>query len=261
MTNSKVSHISPLTHAEGKLIRSLARRKNRDDLSLFLAEGPKTVAELLRYFSCRLLVVKKELAEDYINMECLRVATEAELSRYSLQKAPQGVMGVFEKPAPTTCPDDYSLPLSLALDGIQDPGNLGTILRTADWMGIRTVFASPDTVDCFSPKVVQSTMGALGRVRVIYTDLPPLLEHLAASGTAVCGTFMQGENLYEADIPAPTLIVMGNEGNGIRPEVEEVCTRRLTIPRYVPESESSESLNVAIATAIVLAEMKRRTME
>ena len=250
-----------LSQNEGKLIRGLARRKNRDSSGLFLAEGPKVVDELLRYFSCRLLVVKDDLAANYENMSYLRMVTDTELSRLSQQKTPQGVIGVFEKPKQPEASHlsgCFSLPLSLALDGVQDPGNLGTILRTADWMGIHTIFASPDTADCFAPKVVQATMGALGRINVLYTELPPLLRTFSEQGVSICGTFMHGENLYKTDIQQPAVIVMGNEGNGIRPEVEAVCARRLTIPRFAPESESSESLNVAIASAIVLAEMKRR---
>lgn len=249
-----------LTKAEAKLIRSLAQKKYRDELQLFLAEGPKVVGELLRYFPCRMVVATAEWLAENKPACSKREVTETELSRLSLLKAPQDVLAVFGKPSESTT-EALKAPtsLALALDGIQDPGNLGTIIRTADWMGIRSIYASTDTADCYAPKVVQATMGALGRIRIHYGNLTDTLTRLQKEGLCICGTFMQGENLYEATIPTPAVIVMGNEGNGIRPDVETCCQRRLTIPRYAPEAESSESLNVAIATAIVCSELKRRT--
>ncbi len=255
---SPTPSLTPLTKAEGKLIRSLSQKKNRDAMGLFLAEGPKVVGELMHHFPCRLLVTTDVSAGYYIyNMECRRVTHRADLHRLSLLQSPQDVLAVFEKPTQTT-----NLPpladIALALDGVQDPGNLGTILRTADWMGIRTIYASTDTADCFAPKVVQATMGALGRVKVIYTNLRATLTHLTNEGATIYGTFMQGNNLFESHVARPAVIVMGNEGNGIRHEIEALCSSRLSIPRFAPANESSESLNVAVATAIVLAEIRRQ---
>lgn len=254
--------LARLTKAEAKLIRSLAMKKRRDETRLFIAEGPKVVSELLRYFPCRMVVVTEEIDTPYYNKETnahLRQATLDELRSLSLLQTPQHVIGVFEKPdigVSTSGETDFSL--AIALDGIQDPGNLGTILRTADWLNIRAIYASPDTADCYAPKVVQATAGALGRVQVEYCDLPTLLTQIKKRGVTVCGTFMQGENLYQTSTHEPAIIVMGNEGNGIRPDVETLCDKRLAIPRYTPKDDSGESLNVAVAAAIVCAELRRR---
>ncbi|MBP3227238.1 MAG: RNA methyltransferase [Bacteroidaceae bacterium] len=252
-----------LTRNEAKLVRSLALKKHRDATGLFLAEGTKCATELLRHFPCELLVATPEFLENppapLADIAPTQVAavTSEELRRLSLQQHPQQVLAVLRQPAAAAVPAPPD-GLALALDGVQDPGNLGTILRTADWFGVRTVYASPDTADSFAPKVVQATMGALGRVRVAYTPLAPLLAAFGAEGVAVCGTFMDGESLYETEIPRRAVVVMGNEGRGVRPETAAVCTRRLTIPRYTPAADGSESLNVATATAIVVGEVMRK---
>ena len=138
----------------------------------------------------------------------------------------------------------------------QDPGNLGTIIRLADWFGIEDIFCSTGTVDVFNPKTVQATMGAIARVKVHYCDLPKLISSL--KGIPVYGTFLDGNIIYSETLSANGLIVMGNEGNGISREVEALINRRLYIPNYPQERETSESLNVAIATAVVCAEFRRR---
>ena len=185
--------------------------------------------------------------------------TEEELTRASFLKTPQEVMAVFEYGDEGAC--DTSLPLTelcLALDEVQDPGNLGTIIRMADWFGIRHIYCSPATADAYNPKVVQATMGALARVRLHYTPLPALLDELKGQGVPLYGTFLDGEDLYEKSLTPHGLIIMGNEGNGISSEVATYVNERLFIPNYPLGVETSESLNVATATAIICAEFRRR---
>lgn len=160
----------------------------------------------------------------------------------------------------------YALPcdpggdaLALLLDDVQDPGNLGTIVRLADWFGIRDIFCSPASADCFNPKVVQATMGAVLRVRVHYTDPAALLDRASEAGVPAYGTFLDGENIYEAELSPTGILVMGNEGNGIGPAVAERISRRLYIPPYPAAVPTSESLNVAVAAAVAVAEFRRRS--
>ena len=186
-------------------------------------------------------------------------ATEEELRRASSQKSPQGVLAVLRKPADTPDPNAPARDLCLALDDVQDPGNLGTIVRVADWFGLRDVFCSRHSADVYGAKTVQATMGALARVRVHYVDLPALLARCREAGLPVYGTFMDGDSLYAADgLEARGVIVMGNEGNGISPEVGRLVSHRLAIPSYPPGKPTCESLNVGVAAAIVCAEFRRR---
>lgn len=254
-----------LSKNKQKLIRSLDRKKNRDAEGLFLAEGPKLVTELLAHFRCRLLVgepavLSKMPFEENAVAERVEVTAE-ELARVSLQRAPQGVLAVFEKPQPVAAQSLLPVAgrsLCLALDGVQDPGNVGTIVRIADWWGIEHVICSHDTADVFAPKTVQSTMGALGRVGVHYTDLPAWLDALPA-GTPIYGTLLDGDNLYDSELTPHGIIVMGNEGNGLSAAVRERVSHRLLIPSFPPDRPTSESLNVAVATAVTCAEFRRRS--
>ena len=254
-----------LSKNKQKLIRSLDRKKNRDAEGLFLAEGPKLVTELLAHFRCRLLVGEPAVLSK-VPFEANAVAervevTAEELARVSLQRAPQGVLAVFEKPQPVAAQSLLPVAgrsLCFALDGVQDPGNVGTIVRIADWWGIEHVICSYDTADVFAPKTVQSTMGALGRVGVHYTDLPAWLDELPA-GTPVYGTLLEGDNLYDSELTPHGIIVMGNEGNGLSSAVRERVSHRLLIPSFPPDRPTSESLNVAVATAVTCAEFRRRS--
>lgn len=180
--------------------------------------------------------------------------TSREMGRMSHLTTPPQVMAVYELPAtagPVALPVDEPV---LALDTIQDPGNLGTIIRTADWMGIHTIIASHGTADCFSPKVVQATMGSVARVRVHYTDLPATLRDEARSGRAVYGTLLEGEDIYTADnLALYPILVIGNEGRGISEAVRQTLTRRLTIPCRTPGAPHGESLNAAVAAALAMA--------
>jgi TrmH family RNA methyltransferase len=191
-------------------------------------------------------------------------ASSTEIEQMSSLRTPQGVIGVFRKrkdqvPTPTKLSDGQLL---LALDGIQDPGNLGTIIRTCDWFGIYDILCTKDTADCYNPKVVQATMGALARVRVHYVNnLSEVLAQFQTAGYPVYGTLLDGKNMY-APSAIPTkekgIIVMGNEGNGISEDVRMLVTHSLLIPSYPANIPTSESLNVSIATAIVLAEFRRQ---
>ena len=179
-------------------------------------------------------------------------------------RTPQGVIGVFRKrkdangdaPKVLNGENGGNGDLMLALDGVQDPGNLGTIIRTCDWFGVHDIVCSKDTADCYNPKVVQATMGALARVRIHYVDLP---EWLAEQEKPIIGTLLEGRDMYECALPKEGIIVMGNEGNGISQEVRKLITHPIRIPSYPKNAETSESLNVSIATAIVLAEFRRRS--
>ena len=176
--------------------------------------------------------------------------SQDELSRASLLKTPQQVLAVFEQPRYTLNPEAVHQSLCLALDDIQDPGNLGTIIRLADWFGIEHIICSQNTVDVYNPKTVQATMGGIARVKVHYTSLPDFIYSLGDA--PVFGTFLDGKNMYEQQLSATGLIVMGNEGNGIGKEVEALINRKLYIPNYPQGQETSESLNVAIATAVIV---------
>lgn len=248
-----------LSRNELKLIRSLAQKKVRDTEGLFLAEGPKLVDELLGAFACRLhLGTEDYLAARPPGKGDIRPVTLQELERASLLRTPQQTLAVFEKPAPEA--PAATLPqhgLCLALDGVQDPGNVGTILRLADWFGIRHVVCSPDTADAFAPKVVQATMGALARVHIYTVPLPDYLGRLEPT-TPVYGTFLDGESLYAQPLTPHGLIVMGNEGRGISAGTAQHVNRRLFIPSFPPGQPTGESLNVAIATAVTCAEFRRR---
>ena len=164
---------------------------------------------------------------------------------------------MFEKPDRKVAFEMNSDDLVLALDGVQDPGNVGTIIRLADWFGITNVVCSRETADAFSPKVVQATMGALARVNVFYVDLPQWLEENKGQ-MPVYGTFMDGDNLYESTLTSHGIIVMGNEGKGISQAVEQHVSRRITIPNFPEGRPTVESLNVAIATAVTCSEFRRR---
>ena len=243
-----------------KFIRSLEMKKNRKENGVFLAEGNKLVSELSAHFKCKLLVATSQWLDSNRNInadETIAVEKE-ELSRASLLKTPQDVLAVFEMPRYEASNDDPKKELCLVLDDIQDPGNLGTIIRIADWFGIKNIFCSHGTADAFSPKTVQATMGALARVKIHYCDIKELISGL--DDVPVFGTFLDGNNIYESELSANGLIVMGNEGNGISKEVSALINRRILIPNYPQGNETTDSLNVAIATAIVCSEFRRRQL-
>lgn len=241
-------------------------KKFRDAEQSFVAEGPKAVADLLSLLPCRLLYATPHFLQDLPAAVLQPVGqihevTPGDIERLSLLRAPREAVAVFERPSWSNVPGETlaHLPaaeLCLALDGVQDPGNVGTIVRLADWFGITHLFASPDTADVFAPKVVQATMGSVGRVQVHYLDLPGFLRRLPAD-VPVYGTFLDGRNLYAQNLQPHGVLVMGNEGRGISPSVAQLTNRRLYIPNYPPGRATGESLNVAVATAIVCAAFRR----
>ena len=241
-----------------KYIRSLDLKKNRKEERAFVAEGHKLVGDLLGHFVCRFLVATRSWLDKNPNVKAQEIieVTQEELTRASLQKTPQDVLAIFEQPAYEMQPDVVSRSLCLALDDVQDPGNLGTIIRVADWFGIEDIFCSLGTVDVYNPKTIQATMGALARVKLHYCDLPSFIASL--KDIPVYGTFLDGDNMYEKELTPHGLIVMGNEGNGVSAEVAKLVNERLYIPNYPPQRETSESLNVAMATGIICAEFRRR---
>ena len=245
-----------------KWIRSLEQKKFRKETGCFLAEGNKLVADMLPYFECEFLLSESSwlATQGDIRVKEHVMAEEGDIQRASLLKTPQNVLAVFKQPAYELNADDLKTKLSLVLDGIQDPGNLGTIIRLADWFGIEDVICSPDTVDVYNPKTMQATMGALARVRTHYAELAPLLNyfHKINDEFPIYGAFLEGENLYAKGLSSNGIIVMGNEGNGISPEIESLITQKIHIPNFPQERETSESLNVAVATAIVCAEFRRQ---
>ena len=233
-----------------KYIRQLELKKHRKEDGVFVAEGPKVVGDLLRAgFKARQLFATTDW--HYEGQEAQTV-TNDELRKVSFLQHPQQVLGIFELPSPSSSLPAPHSPLSLALDGVQDPGNLGTIIRIADWFGIATIYCSEDTADAWNPKVVQATMGSIARVQVIYTDLKALLQE---AEVPVYGTLLDGKNIYDQPLGKEGIIVMGNEGNGISAPIRQLVTHRLLIPQF---HEGPESLNVAIATAITCSEFRRR---
>lgn len=241
-----------------KYIRSLEQKKIRKEEKVFLAEGPKLVSELLGRFPCRFLAATASWLMEYQSVPADEVVevSQDELSRASLLKTPQQVLAIFEQPEYKLDKAVFQNSLCLALDDVQDPGNLGTIIRLADWFGIEHIICSPNTVDVYNSKTIQATMGGIARVKVHYTSLPALIRSL--ENIPVYGTFLNGKNMYEQNLSRYGLIVMGNEGNGISKEVETFINRKLYIPNYPQDRETSESLNVAIATAVVCAEFRRQ---
>ena len=251
-----------LSKARIKQIHSLEQKKYRRQEGLFVAEGHKLVGELLVAGHTPTYLCHTEQWTSHTQVSCpVDIVSETELKSASLLQHPQQVLALFplphwELPTMETCHQK----LILALDGVQDPGNLGTIIRTCDWFGVHDIYCSMDTADCYNPKVVQATMGALARVRVHYINLKEWLEEVQKAGVPVYGTLLEGGNMYEKGAitdKSKGVIIMGNEGNGISPEIRKLITHPIRIPSYPANAETSESLNVGIATAIVLAEFRR----
>ena len=232
---------------EIKDIRALGQKKFRDERGLFVVEGEKLVAEAL------------QSGWDVVAHYRVEDIGEDAMARISQLTHPSPALAVVRQPAEVpfaATPDE----LVLALDGIRDPGNLGTIIRIADWFGIRQILVSEDTVERYNPKVVQATMGAIFRVRVHACDLAEMLRCPVKPGMTkdVYGTFLEGDNIYETPLTPGGILVMGSEANGVSPEVAAAVTQKLFIPPFPPDERTGESLNVAVATAIACSEFRRR---
>ena len=224
-----------------KLIHSLETKKGREKAGLFVAEGPKVVNDLLHAG-----FTAENIFEDI-----------EDIKKISFLQHPQSMLGVFKLPRNEHYTEFSITQLVLALDGVQDPGNLGTIIRVADWFGIKDIFCSLDTADCWNPKVVQATMGSIARVQLHYVDLNKMVESLPAD-YPIYATLLDGEKIYKQELSHHGMIVMGNEGKGISPILRTKINRKLYIPNYSSNEDTAESLNVAIATSIVCAEFRRR---
>lgn len=240
-----------------KYIRSLELKKNRNKEGKFVAEGFKVVDDLLALQPADLIVATGEcLRGKHFGAETEVIeVTDEELKKVSFLQHPQQVLAVFKQ----ATSGDYSIntsELSLALDGVQDPGNLGTIIRIADWFGITHIYCSQDTADVYNPKVVQATMGSIARVKVEYGDLLGLVDSLPAD-VPVYGTLLDGDNIYQQKLENRGLIVMGNEGKGISPALAKKVNHKLLIPNFPEGRATADSLNVAIATAITCSEFRR----
>ena len=243
-----------------KNIRALSLKKERDEQGLFVAEGEKLVSDLLPFFTCRLLLVTRDWANknttpktiDYEIIDGLE-----DMKKVSSLTTPTPVLAVFEKPTTELNFSKLQKELILILDEIQNPGNLGTIIRIADWFGIKHIICSLNTADVYNSKTVQATMGALARVNVHYVELEPFLRSYSKLDLPIYGTFLNGDNLYTKELSRVGAIVLGNEGSGISNEVKKFVSSRILIPNFPPNAPTSESLNVAVAAAIVCAEFRR----
>jgi RNA methyltransferase, TrmH family len=246
-----------------ELIRSLKDQKERVKAGLFVAEGSKLVFDLLKtsLIPSEIFVTKEGSSawREQLDPGSMITVSGKEMERISSFKNPSAVLALFKIPAVDPLTKDSFNGLNLVLDGIQDPGNLGTIVRMADWFGISSVFCSTDCADIYNPKCVQSTMGALARVQVHYLDLPGLLQEAVGYLVPVYGAFMEGENVFKTALSTRALVVMGSEGKGISPEVARLLTKKISIPAFPEGNNALESLNVAVSASIICAEFRRRT--
>lgn len=239
-----------ITNAEIKRIKALQNKKFRDESGLFVVEGEKMVSEALKSdFKVEAVYRREDIGEEA-------------MSRISSLSSPSPVLAVLRQSEGCSLSQIRDMVkgdfLAIGLDAVRDPGNLGTIIRLADWFGIDAIFASRDTVELYNPKVVQSTMGAIFRKKVIYCDLADVCEIFASAQMPIYGTFLEGENIYSSQLSKNGLIVMGNEANGVSDAIRRKATAKLFIPPYPGDTETAESLNVAIATAITISEFRRR---
>lgn len=252
-----------ITNKIKKIVSSLDNIKERKAYGLFVAEGTKCVLDMLHHFQLKYLFATPDWLRKhnkYVSELEVTEVKRSDLISMSHLSAPPDVLAVFVIPQYTLTGTEADDNLVIALDCVQDPGNLGTIMRVADWFGINTIVCSPTTVDVFNPKVVQSTMGAISRVKVVYVDLVDYLKSLR-SDIPVYGTFLHGDNIYQDHLSTHGVIVMGNEGRGISDIVAACVNHRITIPSYPHEAPTSESLNVGMATAITISEFRRKEMK
>jgi len=244
-----------------KLIRSLVLKKNRSDEGLFVAEGRKLVLDLIEsHLRVREVFCIQEIAADLgkIDPDKITALNKGELERISSLKSTPEIVGLFEIPKSCFSWDEIKKDLTIVLESIQDPGNLGTIVRLADWFGIKNIICSEDCADVYNPKTVQATMGAIARVTVHYLSLKDFISQAVILKIPVYGTYLDGENLFTSELTSNGIVVMGNEGRGISTDIEPFITKKLNIPSFPLNNNGSESLNVAVAASIVCAEFRKR---
>lgn len=245
-----------MTKAEIQQLRALKDKRERDRERLFIAEGEKLVEEILDSH----FVVRRVLTTDAKHKGAnIELITKQEMERISQLTTPTTMLAVVEQPNNRLSIDKLCHKLVVALDGVQNPGNLGTIIRLADWFGVEEIICSRECADCYNPKVVQATMGAILRVRIHYVDnLSKLLHEARDMGMNIYGTLLDGNNIYHEKLDNKGIIVMGNEGRGVGDECRNMLTHKLLIPPFPADCPTSESLNVAMATGIILSEFRRR---
>ncbi len=246
-----------------KLIKSLSDKKNRIEENLFVAEGDKIVSEvLISKFKIERLFVTNTFLETH-SIESLKASvvfevTHDEIKKASLLKTPQHCIAICQLPSPVKFPAEITAPLTLYLDDVQDPGNLGTIIRICDWFGIKQVYSSPGCADLYNPKVIQASMGSFCRVDVISSTFDKVETLAHARGVKIYGAFLDGENIYTSELRRKTLLIMGNEGNGINNQIAGKVDKKLSIPQFSANGKGAESLNVSVATAVICAEFQRQ---
>ncbi len=240
---------------EIQLLKSLSDKKTRTEMGLFVAEGEKLISELR---DSKLGVRKIYSLEGVFDGEGVEWVSQKEMERISQLKNANNSVALVDIPHYTLDYKELQGQLILVLDSVQNPGNLGTIIRLADWFGIENIICSPNSADCFNAKVVQATMGAILRVKVHYAPLNEVLTRLQELQMPIYGTLLEGENIYNEPLSESGVIIMGNEGQGISHEVQQFISRKLFIPPYPVDCAGSESLNVSIATAVVCSEFRRR---
>ncbi len=252
-----------LSKSQIRFIFKLQKKKFRDAHKLFVAEGSKLVMDLLNEgLQAKFLIFSEDWKKQHQTRNLNHVETEIEtdlnqIKKISTLKTPTQVLAVFRQPDICLNKKNISNSLSVVLDDIQDPGNLGSIIRTADWFGIEHVFCSVNTADFYNPKVIQASMGSIARVKIVYTPLNLLLKEYQSPNFPFYGTFPKGENLFEAKLSKKGFIIMGNEGKGISSSLRCMLTHRVSIPCFPANKKTSESLNVSVATAIICAEFRK----
>jgi TrmH family RNA methyltransferase len=253
-----------VSSSEIKFIKSLGIKKYRQEYGLFVVEGEKVVGELLESdFTVRDLFCIEEYA-GLIKYDKCRVITDKQLERLSFFKTPNKVLAVVEIPK-----NKYNIEqflsqdklLLLGLDNINDPGNMGTIIRIANWFGIENIVCSPESVDCYSPKVVQSSMGSLFRVNIYYDDLARAINNIKKSGEVyIYSSNIDGISIYETPIQNRAMLLLGNESHGIRNEISALADYKIKLPSFPAGNSSMESLNVGVAAGVLCAEFRKRQL-
>jgi RNA methyltransferase, TrmH family len=243
-----------------KLINSLKYTKYRQQYGLFVAEGKKMINDLIRLKVPIKTIISSVQFEEKSNLEYIKCENH-ELSKVSFLKTSSDTIALVKIPDYQFNKFNIINKLTIALDGVQDPGNMGTIIRTANWFGIENILCSKDCADVYNPKVVQATMGALMKVKVHYLDLVQTLKDLKENADfEIYGTFMNAKSVYTTNLASNGLIVLGNEGKGISKDIEQFITKRMSIPSYSKVFEGAESLNVGVATGIIIAEFRRQQL-